>query len=1756
MIFKQRKHTSKTGSTGKSLRSTQPRKNFSRLCRLNIEHLEPRLLLAGDTCEPNDALMDASVLSTPGSLTRSGIAITSGDLDYYLWQAANHGGARIDLNAASGIDLEVFESDGVTLIGDSLNNGTHERVEISTVAGQDYIILVSGETLTGTNPSYILEITEIPLDPLEPNESRAAAHDLISTTPTLTNLSLHFPFDLDYFRFVAPSAGVLRVDAIFTHSNGNVDISLEDTNGSELVRSDSMTDDENLSILLTAGQEVFLRAFSETIETSQAYDLDFSFTQPPTLDPIVTQTVGLGETLELPLTNLSDPDTPISLLRLGATSSNSNVIAPGSMWFDRSGPIPSLVIPSSSFGFANITITVDDGDGGIATESFQFRVIGPDPNFPPIISDIVNQNVDEDISSGAIPFMVNDFGPGASPSNLALTAVSSDQSLIADGSISFGGSGTNRTIEFTPEANLHGGPVTITVTVTDPSGLSRSDAFTVSVESVADVPNLTVTNVTGDEDTAIPLVITPALLDTDGSEYLIVRINNVPAGATLSAGTRNATNGFWFLAVDELVGLTMTPPPNYDGNPISLTVRAIAEESSNDDNEGFNQTLDVTINPVNDAPTVSNVFSQFTLMDAATGAIPFEILDIDTGDTLAVTATSSNVALVPDVNVVLGGSGQNRTVTVTPVTGLTGTTTITLTVTDGIAITTEDFVLTVGTVNDAPPVLPIISGMTTDEDTALPQFSVTVSDSETAAASLTVVGSSSDTVLVPSENIVITSGAGGVRLIDILPAPNQFGTTTITLTVDDDQGGQTTSSFLLTVNEVNESPTISDVADVTLSEDGVTAAFSVVVGDEESSPSSLALTATSDNTALVPNSNIQLGGNGNSRFVIVSPLANQFGSATITLTVSDGVNTTTEDFLVTVIPVNDAPTIANPGDQTTDENIPLGPLSFTIGDEETAASGLIVTAQSGNQAMFSDEMIVLGGSGANRTISLTPEIGQFGGPMPITLTVSDGTLSTTTTFNVTTNDVNQPPTISDISNQSTDEDTSSGPISFTVGDADNSPSTLIVTASSSNQAIIPDGSIVLSGSGANRTITVSPAPNAFGGPVTITVTVSDGQDNASDTFDVLVIDVNDAPVAVGDSATTSEDLSVVIDLTNNDTDIDGTIDDATLAIIQPTNGIVNDNGNGTVTYTPSSNFHGSDSFTYTVKDDDNEASNSVTVNLTVAQINDAGSFGGDLLITTNEDTIASGITTFSDPIDGFSTPNFGISNNAAHGVALINSAGNWTYTPASNFHGSDSFEVTVTDDDGNSETQTVNISVTQVDDAGVFSGDLAVTLDEDSANNGTVTFSDPADGFATANFIVSMSATNGSASIDLSGNWTYTPAGNFNGSDSFEVSVTDDDGNIEKQLIAITISPITDLAAFDDTFFVDEDVLLSENVSTNDSTISGGTLSYALATDVSSGSLTFNTDGSFDYTPASNFNGSDSFSYTVTDLDASESDTRTVSLTVNDINDAPVAADDSASTAEDTAVTIDLTDNDTDVDGTIDDATLVIVQPANGSVTDNGDGTVSYTPALNFHGSDTFSYTVKDDDTAISNSATVTVTISEVDDFTADFDSDADIDGTDFLTWQRGFGTSSTATKEDGDADGDGTVDEVDLGVWELQFGTDPNAPPALASLSAPSFVPSLAVLDAASSVSSTQEAISQTTDFPVHHFIALPVIPQQLRMVPNAETRDAAISQLENGHEALAENTVPVSYPAVAPPLFEEDAAPPEHDDNDLVLVLHFSED
>lgn len=213
------------------------------------------------------------------------------------------------------------------------------------------------------------------------------------------------------------------------------------------------------------------------------------------------------------------------------------------------------------------------------------------------------------------------------------------------------------------------------------------------------------------------------------------------------------------------------------------------------------------------------------------------------------------------------------------------------------------------------------------------------------------------------------------------------------------------------------------------------------------------------------------------------------------------------EVVVRLTNVNEAPTIGSISSRVINEDSSTAPISFTIGDFDTAIGNLVVSVASNNQALIPDGNIVLGGTGANRVIGVTPASNQSGSAM-ITILVSDGVSTTQRTFEVTVNPLNDAPTISALTALSTLEDTPTTPIAFTIDDIDSPVNGLTVTASSSNPTLIPNSAIVIDGTTAARTLVITPAANRAGVAV-ITVTVSDGTLSVSQEFEVTVIAADD-----------------------------------------------------------------------------------------------------------------------------------------------------------------------------------------------------------------------------------------------------------------------------------------------------------------------------------------------------------------------------------------------------------------------------------------------------------------------------------------------------------------------------------------------------------------------------------------------------------------------------------------------------------------------
>lgn len=242
--------------------------------------------------------------------------------------------------------------------------------------------------------------------------------------------------------------------------------------------------------------------------------------------------------------------------------------------------------------------------------------------------------------------------------------------------------------------------------------------------------------------------------------------------------------------------------------------------------------------------------------------------------------------------------------------------------------------------------------------------------------------------------------------------------------------------------------------------------------------------------------------------------------------------------------------------------------------------------------------------------------------------------------------------------------------------------------------------------------------------------------------------------------------------------------------------------------------------------------------------------------------------------------------------------------------------------------------------------------------------------------VTAASALNGSVTVEADDRLTYTPNPNFSGTDWIRYGVEDGDGDTDDAVVTVEVAPVNDLpVATGESASTVEDTLVTINVLGNDSDVDGDPLTVTAASALN-GSVVVGAGGSLIYTPNADFAGTDTISYTISD-GAGGTASASVSVIVAAVNDAPVAVSDTASTVEDTPVTLSVLANDTDVDG--DRLSVTSASATNGSVAIGAGGSLTYTPAADFAGTDTISYTISDGAGGTATGS-VAVTVSAVND--------------------------------------------------------------------------------------------------------------------------------------------------------------------------------
>jgi VCBS repeat-containing protein len=935
--------------------------------------------------------------------------------------------------------------------------------------------------------------------------------------------------------------------------------------------------------------------------------------------------------------------------------------------------------------------------------------------------------------------------------------------------------------------------------------------------------------------------------------------------------------------------------------------------------------------------------------------------------------------------------------------------------------------VTVTCANDDPTA--VNDAATVTEDSSNNAINVLANDTDVDGGTKSV-----DSVTQPANGAVsITGGGAGVSYT---PSANYCnnppGTTLDTFTYT--LNGGSTATVSVTVTCADDDPTaVSDAATVT--EDSSNNAIDVLVNDTnvDGGPKSVASVTQPANGAV----SITGGGTG----VSYTPNANYCNSISgtpdmFTYTLSPGGSTATVS--VTVNCVDDPPTaVIDTATVSEDSGANMINVQANDADVDGGTNTISGVTQPANGT------VVITNGGLNLTYAPNANYcnSVSGTPDTFSYTLTPG--GSTATVSVTVTCVNDGPAVdldadndkgtagSGFATTFTEGDPATlieDPVDSTVTDIDSATlASLTVTITN----LLDTGNETLSADVTGTSITANYVTDAMTGVLTLTgpdtlanfetvlrkvrylnsdtspdttprlihFVANDGTaDGNTAVSTVTIVGVDTSPTAVNDATTVNEDSGAnVIDVLANDTDPDGG-PISVASVTQPANGAVMITGGGTgLTYQPDANYCGADTFTYTLTPGGSSATVSVTVtcvddnpmavNDTATVTEDASATSIDVLANdTDADGGAKSITSATQPGNGT--------------VAITGGGTGLTYQPNPNYCNSasgtpDTFTYTLTP---GGSIATVSVTVTCVDDNPTAINDAA-TVVEDSSNNAIDVLAndpDPDGGTKSVASVVSPSSQGGTVAVTGGGTGvSFTPSANFCGADSFTYTLNPG-GSIATVSVTVTCVDDPPEAVNDAATVLEDSGANAIDVLANDTDIDAGAKSVQSVTQPANGSVAITGGGSgVSYTPALNFCGSNSFTYTL-----NGGSIATVSVTVTCVNDAPVLGDSTidytilgntqlrvGETTTGNSVLHIRDNNDVDEKSSpadVDGPGPLTVVPFSGSSTNGGnvvlnaDGTFTYESAAGFTGTDTFPFTVTDNGApAATTSGTVSITVSE-----------------------------------------------------------------------------------------------------------------------------------------------------------------------------------
>jgi gliding motility-associated-like protein len=1075
----------------------------------------------------------------------------------------------------------------------------------------------------------------------------------------------------------------------------------------------------------------------------------------------------------------------------------------------------------------------------------------------------MNQNSILSISSPGI--LGNDSDIDNDPLNAVLVSDVQHGTLVLYPSGSF---------SYTPTVG-YSGVDSFTYRASDGSATSNIATVTITVNAVNQAPVAFNDSYTTNEDTPLS-VPAPGVLsnDTDPENNNLTSI--------LVTGVQHGT-----LTLNSNGSFTYTPSANYNGSD-SFTYQA--SDGSLTSNVA---TVTITVNAVNDPPVAVNdnySTDEDLVLSVAAPGILVNDTDVD-GNTLT-------ASLVQNVSFGTLSLAANGGFVYTPNLNYFGTDYFTYTVSDGVAVSNVATVtINIRSVNDAP--VANANSYSTSEDVTLMVSSNGVLSNDTDVDNVRLYAVLGNSVA----NGMLTLNEDGT--FTYIPNEDFNGTDNFTYRAFDGQLYSNYATVTITVNAVNDPPNVRD--DEAFTSENTSVNINVLANDDDArdgSPgginaSTVAVTAQPQHGSVTRLSN---------NTFTYTPYSGFYGTDQFTYSVSDRgypLPPLTRSATVTINVARLSP-VANDDNVTIAEDTPID-INVTANDVDldlNPASLSIISAPANGTATV-----------VGTIVRYTPRQDYFGTDF-FTYTVRDlaNHISNVARVNITITPVPDPPVIRN-SSFSTPENTA---LVIALSSIASDPENDIVPSTITFPTQPQHGTV----SFASGNIRYQPA-SGYGGNDFFTVRVSDQTGLQSNIGEITIQVSNQSPDARDDNFTINEDNVGVFDVLANDTDPQNNINPSSLTIITaPVNGtaVV---ASGRINYTPNANFNGTDQLRYSISDNTGY-SDQATVYITVLPVNDPPVAVNDV-VTTPEDTPVDIYYLVNDyDVDNQIVPSSTIIVTApTHGTAVLAGGGSVIrYTPALNYFGTDVIVYRIFDQAGASANGTINITITPVNDPPVAVDDEVELINETFKTfNPLANDSDPEGELDRGSLRITVNPEHGRATVATStGLITYTPNAGFSGNDRLEYTVCDRQGLCASARVNIVVNrdnqpPV----ANNDQLLVNEDTPGVIFPLANDTDVNGNidAGSLTIITAPSHGVAIINeADGSVEYTPSQDYFGSDSFVYRIYDLgNPPLSDTATVFITILPVNDSPVANDDMVVLFDNQRVTINVLDNDFDVEG-------------------------------------------------------------------------------------------------------------------------------------------------------------------------------------------------------------------------------------------------